>query len=124
MPNNSVVCILCLGLDLSCADVNCCEGASVGQCSGFVSGFPCYCDATCLDYNDCCPDAQSCYDPCLSNPCSRGGSCVANQDGLSYTCLCLPGSTGGNCEDGECSTTLRKDVPCYCLCFFVLFTLF
>uniref|UniRef100_A0A1I8FEK3 Notch n=1 Tax=Macrostomum lignano TaxID=282301 RepID=A0A1I8FEK3_9PLAT len=39
--------------------------------------------------------------PCDSNPCRRGGTCVAglaNGDPTNYTCLCKPGFQGPHCE--------------------------
>ena len=41
---------------------------------------------------------------CASSPCQNGGSCV---DGInSYTCNCLPGYAGDNCERNidECAS--------------------
>ena len=36
---------------------------------------------------------------CASNPCSNGGSC---DDGINqYTCQCVPGYAGSQCEMGE-----------------------
>ena len=38
-------------------------------------------------------------DECESNPCKNGGIC---EDGTnSYTCICLPGYTGHDCETGS-----------------------
>ena len=37
-------------------------------------------------------------DECVSSPCENGGTC---NDGInSYTCYCLPGYEGDNCEIG------------------------
>ena len=41
----------------------------------------------CLDVNDCMP-----------NPCENGGNCTA---GVAYSCTCIPGYTGTNCETGK-----------------------
>ena len=38
-------------------------------------------------------------DECASNPCENGGSC---SDGIdSYTCDCLDGYDGADCENGK-----------------------
>ncbi len=38
-------------------------------------------------------------DECMSEPCENGGSC---SDGVNnYTCSCLPGYTGANCDTGQ-----------------------
>ncbi len=37
-------------------------------------------------------------DPCLSNPCRRGGTCTRQRSG-SYTCVCPPYYGGINCTD-------------------------
>uniref|UniRef100_A0A1I8HGX7 Delta-like protein n=1 Tax=Macrostomum lignano TaxID=282301 RepID=A0A1I8HGX7_9PLAT len=44
---------------------------------------------------------ESPVNPCDSNPCRRGGTCVAglaNGDPTNYTCLCKPGFQGPHCE--------------------------
>ncbi len=38
--------------------------------------------------------------PCLSNPCQNGASCVANITSLTYKCSCASGFTGANCGTG------------------------
>ncbi|CAH1783128.1 unnamed protein product, partial [Owenia fusiformis] len=51
--------------------------------------------------------------PCLENPCLNGGVCV--QDGTSFTCDCLPGYTGVNCEFdiSACSSApCKNDAQC------------
>ena len=41
----------------------------------------------------------SAVDPCLSNPCLNTGMCIGDADAQTYTCQCMPGFTGANCED-------------------------
>ncbi|XP_032217881.2 ficolin-2 isoform X2 [Nematostella vectensis] len=68
----------------------------VGSCpsnrmckADFVNeGFSCVCPI----------DTSSCDKPCFSSPCSNGSICNNTQDGKNYTCTCLPGYTGRNCE--------------------------
>lgn len=39
-------------------------------------------------------------DPCDPLPCKNGGTCTANDEvDVGYTCNCLPGYTGDNCEN-------------------------
>lgn len=38
-------------------------------------------------------------DPCSSFPCKNDGACTKVTN-LAYTCSCLPGWTGANCEEG------------------------
>ena len=45
-------------------------------------------------------------DECASSPCQNGGTCVDVVN--AYTCNCVPGYTGDNCDTGN----LRID-PCY-----------
>lgn len=51
------------------------------------------------------PSSQLCtiilavQDACLSNPCHNNGTCSSSSS--SYTCLCLPGFIGRNCELGK-----------------------
>lgn len=101
----------------------------------------CYCDDTCQDFGDCCPD----YEPCCGGPCTP--DCLGKEcgsDGCSGSCglcpagetcqagTCVPGSTGCNgisyegccngqvvqfCEDGQlntmdCSTNTPPDDQC------------
>lgn len=37
-------------------------------------------------------------DPCLSNPCSNGGSCIPSDGSPGYDCACLNGYEGAQCE--------------------------
>jgi len=45
-------------------------------------------------------------DECSSNPCENGGSCTDLING--YTCACVAGYTGINCETGNNSLLLFK----------------
>ena len=38
-------------------------------------------------------------DECESNPCKNGGTCKDGEN--SYTCTCVPGYTGHDCETGK-----------------------
>ena len=39
--------------------------------------------------------------PCSSNPCQNGGICSPNLNTQTYTCTCLSGLTGTNCNIGN-----------------------
>ncbi|KAL9974659.1 hypothetical protein ACROYT_G011722 [Oculina patagonica] len=40
------------------------------------------------------------WSSCLKKPCLNGGSCVANYDDDTHTCICGPGFAGQNCQLG------------------------
>lgn len=44
-------------------------------------------------------------DPCESEPCQNGGTCVNNEDGT-YKCECLTGWIGKNCDLRKYSESL------------------
>ncbi|XP_031553321.1 neurogenic locus notch homolog protein 1-like isoform X4 [Actinia tenebrosa] len=51
--------------------------------------------------------------PCLANPCKNGGNCVQNGNG--YTCKCVQGYTGKNCDQdvNEClKSPCRNGATC------------
>ena len=48
-------------------------------------------------------------DPCLSNPCSNGGSC-ASLNTANYTCQCPTSYCGGNCQIGLYIVQLLKKI--------------
>jgi len=48
------------------------------------------------------------FDECENDPCKNGGECINGDN--TYTCKCMPGYTGTNCE-----TSMRKRV-CYTNC--------
>lgn len=43
---------------------------------------------------------------CSNNPCLNGGACQVN--GASFTCSCLSGFSGNNCQTGFFSLLLRS----------------
>ena len=54
------------------------------------------------------PYFSSDIDECASSPCQNGGTCI---DGInSYTCNCVPGHTGDNCEIGNILWKLRNKI--------------
>lgn len=38
---------------------------------------------------------------CASDPCENGATCVEGNNDDDYSCLCLPGFKGKDCEIGE-----------------------
>ena len=42
-------------------------------------------------------------DECATSPCQNGGSCTDQVNG--YTCNCIAGYDGTNCETGNTATT-------------------
>ena len=51
-------------------------------------------------------------DECSSSPCQNGGTCI---DGInSYTCVCVPGHAGDNCEIGNMIAILQGGINIYC----------
>lgn len=53
--------------------------------------------------------------PCSLTPCKNGGTCVPaiSGDDMPYTCNCLPGYIGENCE-GNIATILIVNVNLKC----------
>lgn len=58
--------------------------------------------------------------PCQTNPCLHGGSCLQEGDG--YSCYCPQGFSGESCEIGEslpgqrrAGKTLGVGLPCHCV---------
>ena len=43
-------------------------------------------------------------DECATNPCQNSGSCTDQING--YTCSCVDGYDGTNCENGKYATSL------------------
>ena len=37
---------------------------------------------------------------CEAEPCKNGGTCKPTEDGKGYTCVCVDGYAGDNCETG------------------------
>lgn len=54
---------------------------------------------------------------CFSDPCQNGGACIEADDSSSYSCECVAGITGVNCETGkfslctECLLSLEYPFP-------------
>jgi cubilin len=45
------------------------------------------------------PLCERLVDPCFSNPCMNGGICSASRFGRRYSCACLKGFSGINCQN-------------------------
>uniref|UniRef100_A0A1I8FU46 Notch n=1 Tax=Macrostomum lignano TaxID=282301 RepID=A0A1I8FU46_9PLAT len=76
-----------------CSDSLC---SGVGRCFNDSGTILCQCP---FGYSG--RRCESPVNPCDSNPCRRGGTCVAglaNGDPTNYTCLCKPGFQGPHCE--------------------------
>ena len=43
--------------------------------------------------------------PCSQEPCHNGGRCNPQLD--SYECICLNGFSGGHCQNGKASASLK-----------------
>ena len=62
-------------------------------------------------------------DLCMGLPCENGGTCIENAD--DYTCTCVPGFTGRNCQTSNeaslskqpilCKGPVSQDLHGYCL---------
>ncbi|KAM9827438.1 LOW QUALITY PROTEIN: zonadhesin, like [Neosynchiropus ocellatus] len=72
---------------LSC---ECTQTGAVCQPKTCEAGFVC----TIYDFRRDCFKAS----PCLSSPCENGGTCQEGSDNNTYTCQCLDGFVGPNCE--------------------------
>lgn len=48
-------------------------------------------------------------DPCMTTPCKNGATCL-NVEAFEYTCVCVDGYTGMNCEND--SDMCRHTKPC------------
>ena len=62
--------------------------------SFFYSCFPCICYDNRLD-----PMMFCIADSCWTDMCLNGGTCV--EDSFGVRCVCLPGSKGDRCEEGQ-----------------------
>lgn len=50
-------------------------------------------------------------DPCISQPCGHGGSCIIRKD--SFQCVCKKGFSGDFCENGvSCTRDCPKNTEC------------
>ena len=79
-----------------CAPTPCQNGA---KCVDGINSFSCECTSRFMG-----PTCNEPYDPCASLPCLNGATCQKEQEergaGQEYSCTCVPGFTGINCEVG------------------------
>ncbi|XP_041925418.1 zonadhesin, like [Alosa sapidissima] len=63
----------------------------------------CTANDVCVIYNQ----TRDCYknSPCLADPCLNGGTCTAGSGEGLYTCTCLEGFEGTNCETEKTATS-------------------
>ena len=79
-----------------CAPTPCQNGA---KCVDGINSFSCECTSRFMG-----PTCNEPYDPCASAPCLNGATCQKEQEergaGQEYSCVCVPGFQGINCEVG------------------------
>lgn len=82
---------------------NLCENG--GTCVNFLNQSSCKCAP---GYNG--PRCEF-KNPCLTQSCGSGGTCIMSPNFKDYVCVCRPGFTGKNCEEDLDECTLYNN-PC------------